>query len=151
MSVLDSLVYSDQCLDKPWGKYFVVAEESRRAFMDAFFPEEEEGNEVSTSMKILHILPRKQLSWQYHERRAEMWKVVQGKVGYKRSFLDSVPKETEHLSVEDDPVFIFPKERHRLIGLEEPCIVAETWVHVDEQDVSTEDDIVRLQDDFRRT
>lgn len=41
-------------------------------------------------------------------------------------------------------------ERHRLIGLDGWGIVAEIWQHTDPNNLSNEDDIVRLQDDFGR-
>ena len=40
-------------------------------------------------------------------------------------------------------------ERHRLIGLEDYGIVAEIWQHTDSVH-SDEEDIVRVQDDFKR-
>mgnify|MGYP001435745246 FL=1 len=42
------------------------------------------------------------------------------------------------------------QERHRLIGLEDIGIVAEIWQHIDIKNLSDEDDIVRLQDDYYR-
>ncbi len=41
-------------------------------------------------------------------------------------------------------------ERHRLVGLEGYGFVAEIWQHVDPENPSDEDDIVRLQDDYKR-
>jgi len=41
-------------------------------------------------------------------------------------------------------------ERHRLIGTNDWGIVAEIWMHSDENHPSDEDDIVRLQDDYSR-
>ena len=41
-------------------------------------------------------------------------------------------------------------ERHRLVGLSETGIVAELWQHLDPNNPSDEEDIVRLQDDFGR-
>ena len=41
-------------------------------------------------------------------------------------------------------------ERHRLVGLKEWGIIAEIWIHTDANHPSDENDIVRLQDDFKR-
>ena len=41
-------------------------------------------------------------------------------------------------------------ERHRLIGLDQYCLVAEIWQHTDKNNPSNEEDIVRVQDDFGR-
>ena len=42
------------------------------------------------------------------------------------------------------------KVRHRLIGLEDFGIVSDIWQHIDINNPSNEDDIVRLQDDYKR-
>jgi hypothetical protein len=42
-------------------------------------------------------------------------------------------------------------ERHRLIGLENWGVVAEFWQHTDPEHPSDEDDIVRVQDDYKRS
>jgi mannose-6-phosphate isomerase-like protein (cupin superfamily) len=62
-------------LNRPWGGFFVIAEEQAQAFSNQYF----EGLDVSTlkrggalSPKILVVAPNKRLSWQYHHRRAEI-------------------------------------------------------------------------------
>ena len=40
------------------------------------------------SPKILIVSPNSKLSWQYHHRRAEIWRVFKGKVGVSKSFDD---------------------------------------------------------------
>ena len=42
------------------------------------------------------------------------------------------------------------QERHRLIGLDNIGVVAEIWQHIDIDNPSDENDIVRLQDDYKR-
>ena len=44
------------------------------------------------SPKILIVKPNARLSWQYHHRRAEIWRVFKGKCGIIRSYTD---KENE--------------------------------------------------------
>jgi hypothetical protein len=41
-------------------------------------------------------------------------------------------------------------ERHRLIGLDDNCVVAEIWQQTDTICPSDEDYIIRVQDDFGR-
>ena len=41
-------------------------------------------------------------------------------------------------------------ERHRLVGLENWGVVAEFWQHTDPNHPSDEEDIVRVQDDYKR-
>jgi hypothetical protein len=50
-----------------------------------------------------------------------------------------------------DVVQFAPLERHRLIGrVAAYTLVAEIWQHSDSKNLSTEDDIVRLADDYSR-
>ena len=99
------------------------------------------------SPKILMIKPQVKLSWQYHNRRAEIWQVYQGKVGVVQSETDI---ETE-MKVYDvgSQLKLNQGVRHRLIGLDDYAVVAEIWQHTDKIP-SDEDDIIRVQDDFGR-
>jgi len=88
------------------------------------------------------------LSWQYHNRRAETWRIIKGSVGVVRSLDDTegavkVFKEGEIITLQQG-------ERHRLIGLDTWGIVAEFWQHTDPIEASNEEDIVRVQDDYNR-
>ncbi len=99
------------------------------------------------SPKILIVKPEARLSWQYHHRRAEIWQVYKGEVGIVRSDNDT---EGELIRFkEGEQVRLAQGERHRLIGLEDYGIVAEIWQHTDSIP-SDEEDIVRVQDDFKR-
>jgi len=51
---------------------------------------------------------------------------------------------------EADQIILQQGERHRLIGLDEYCLVAEIWQHMDADHPSDEEDIIRLQDAFGR-
>ncbi len=137
--------------DRPWGGFFVIAEEQAQVFSNQYF----KGLDVSTlkrggvlSPKILVVAPKKRLSWQYHYRRAEIWNVIQGQVGVKRS-TDDIEGELEILNV-GDTITLQQGERHRLIGLDDYSVIAEIWQHTDANHPSDEDDIVRVQDDFGR-
>jgi mannose-6-phosphate isomerase len=136
---------------RPWGGFFVITEEQAQAFANRYF----EGLEVSSlkisgklSPKILVVAPGKRLSWQYHHRRAEIWRVIQGQAGVKRSPNDT-EGELEILNV-GDTITLQQGERHRLIGLDEYAVIAEIWQHTDANHPSNEADIVRVQDDFGR-
>ena len=137
--------------NRPWGGFFVIAEKQAQAFANAYF----EGLDVSSlkisgqlSPKILVVEPGKRLSWQYHHRRAEIWRIIQGQAGVKRS-----PNDTEGaleiLNV-GDSITLQQGERHRLIGLDDYAVIAEIWQHTDANHPSDENDIVRVQDDFGR-
>ncbi|WP_310594327.1 phosphoheptose isomerase [Flavobacterium sp.] len=136
---------------RPWGGFFVIIEHQAQQFANQYF----EGLNVSSlkisgqlSPKILVVAPGKRLSWQYHYRRAEIWRVIKGQVGVKRS-KDDTEGELEILNV-GDTITLQQGERHRLIGLDDYAVIAEIWQHTDADHPSDEDDIVRVQDDFGR-
>lgn len=144
-----NIISSD--LTRPWGGFYVLDETQAQAFADTFF----DGLDVNTltiggklSPKLLLVAPQKRLSWQYHNRRAEIWKVVQGTVGVVRSDNDT---EGELLTyTEGQTIKLAQGERHRLVGLDAQAIIAEIWQHTDANHPSDEEDIVRVQDDFGR-
>jgi mannose-6-phosphate isomerase-like protein (cupin superfamily) len=137
--------------NRPWGGFFVIDENQAQQFANTYF----EGLDVSTlkisgklSPKILIVAPEQRLSWQYHNRRAEIWRVIQGQVGVKRS-----PNDTEGELVvlqTGETITLEQGERHRLIGLQDFAVIAEIWQHTDASHPSDEADIIRVQDDFGR-
>jgi len=150
---LRSLHFSTIAVDdnRPWGGFFVISEGDAQNFLDTFFPEIEEGDlseENKLSPKILIVGPGKRLSWQYHHRRSEIWKLIGGRAGVTTSDSDD-ENETTYLN-KGDIIRLKQGERHRLIGLDEWGIVAEIWQHTDPKNPSDENDIIRLQDDFGR-
>ena len=138
-------------LSRPWGGFFVLDENQAQAFADIYFQgtdAEELRKSGRLSPKILNGKARRRLSWQYHKRRAEIWRVVEGPVGIVRSATDD---EGELVRFEAGETIVLEKgERHRLIGLEGWGVVAEFWQHTDPDHPSDEDDIVRVQDDYAR-
>jgi mannose-6-phosphate isomerase-like protein (cupin superfamily) len=137
--------------ERPWGGFFVIEENQSEAFIKEFFFDVSQksfspGNKLSP--KILIVESGKRLSWQYHFRRAELWKVVNGVVGVATSGTD---EESEIKKHSPGSIITLKKgERHRLIGLDSWGIVAEIWQHSDNNYPSNEEDIVRLQDDYGR-
>ena len=92
--------------------------------------------------------PHKKLSWQYHFRRSELWKLIKGEAGIVRSETDEL-KDTQNMAI-NQLVELQTGERHRLVGLNEWGIVAEIWVHTNPSHLSDESDIVRVSDEFGR-
>jgi len=136
---------------RPWGGFFVIDESQAQQFVKQFFPEEDfEKLKISEKLspKILMVAPGKRLSWQYHHRRAELWKCIDGEVAVATSQTDK--EEYKHVLKVGDKIKLKQGERHRLIGLNRWGVVAEIWQHTDAANPSDEDDIVRLQDDFGR-
>lgn len=137
--------------NRPWGGFFVIEESQAQEFANRYF----DNIEISSlkiagklSPKLLIVAPQKRLSWQYHHRRAEIWRVIQGQVGVKTSINDK-EGEITILNV-GDIITLNQGERHRLIGLDNYAVIAEIWQHTDANQPSDEEDIVRLQDDFGR-
>ena len=141
---------TDQDLNRPWGAFFYIKESQAQAFSDHFFG----GIDVNTlkidgklSPKILMVKPNVKLSWQYHNRRAEIWQVYKGTVGVVQSPSDiespmEIYKPGNQITLEQGM-------RHRLVGLDCYGVVAEIWQHTDTVP-SDEEDIIRVQDDFGR-
>ncbi len=137
--------------ERPWGGFFVIDEKEAERFAKEFFREEDFSQlniSGKLSPKFLIVLPGVRLSWQYHHRRAEIWKCILGKAAVATSFTDK--EENSLLLNTGDIIKLQQLERHRLIGLEDWALIAEIWQHTDAQNPSDENDIVRLQDDFGR-
>ena len=137
--------------DRPWGGFYVIDEAQAAKFIQYFFPEEHLDTLKITnklSPKILIVGPNHRLSWQYHYRRAEIWKCIDGTIAVMTSNTDL--EDVRHVLKVGDIIKLKQGERHRLIGLDDWGIVAEIWQHTDELNPSDEDDIVRLQDDYSR-
>ena len=152
-ALLDSLNLKIVSEDKsrPWGGFYVIDESQAMQFAKEFFPEEDfETLKISDrlSPKLLMVAPHKRLSWQFHHRRAEIWKCIDGEVAVATS--DTDKEEQRHILKVGDKIKLRQGKRHRLIGLDGWGIVAEIWQHTDANNPSDEDDIVRLQDDFGR-
>ena len=138
-------------LSRPWGGFYVIDEAQAADFAKEFFPEEDfEKLKISErlSPKILMVAPHKRLSWQYHHRRAEILRCIDGEVAVATSHTDA--EEEKHVLKVGDKIKLAQGQRHRLIGLDGWGIVAEIWQHTDAANPSDENDIVRLQDDFGR-
>ena len=150
---LDSLGFRvvDKDFDRPWGGFFVIDESLAPKFTAHFFPEVKiDDLKISgkLSPKILMVEKSQRLSWQYHHRRAEIWKLVGGEAGVVISESDQQgPVKTLKIG---EIVRLKQGERHRLVGLKGWGMVSEIWQHTDPKNPSDENDIIRLQDDFGR-
>jgi mannose-6-phosphate isomerase-like protein (cupin superfamily) len=137
--------------NRPWGGFFVLDESQAQKFGQLYFPTVE----LSTlkisgklSPKILMVETDKRLSWQYHFRRSEIWKLVAGTAGVVTSDTDN-EGPVQKLKI-GEIIRLKQGQRHRLVGLNGWGMIAEIWQHTDASQPSDEDDIVRVQDDFGR-
>jgi mannose-6-phosphate isomerase len=139
---------------KPWGAYVRIDSAHADRFVEEFFagltPKEARlgMEDAELSPKILVVSPNQRLSWQYHDRRAERWVFLSDGV-YNKSLND---EQGEAVFARIGHAVQFDRgERHRLIGTDGAyTIVAEIWQHVDGGNLSDENDIVRLDDDYSR-
>ena len=141
---------TEKNFDKPWGAYFCVDEKQAQEFSDKFFDGIDVDNlkiENKLSPKILIVKPNMRLSWQYHNRRAEIWQVYKGHVGVVQSDTD-IEKELK-IYMPADQIKLRQGKRHRLVGLDDYGVIAEIWQHTDKIP-SNEEDIIRVQDDYGR-
>ena len=138
-------------LNRPWGGFFDIDEDGLKNFTDFYFSSLNTDKlkfSAKLSIKILVIASNKRLSWQYHHRRSEIWKVASGEIKVITSH-DDVERKEEILK-QGEEINISQGERHRIIGTDNYAVVAEIWIHTDKDNPSDEDDIVRVQDDFNR-
>ena len=108
--------------ERPWGRYEVL--------------EESPGYKV----KKLEVKPGARLSLQRHSRRSEHWVVVEG-------IADVVCGDRELQLNEGEHLLIPPQTIHRLGNSTERPL---SLIEVQLGDYLGEDDIVRLEDDYKR-
>jgi mannose-6-phosphate isomerase len=108
---------------RPWGRYDILYD----------------GDDCK--VKRITVKPGKRLSYQYHHKRDELWKVISG-VGCVT--LDGIDWPVQAGS----DVNILKGVRHRVenIGRDEPLV----FIEIQTGTYFGEDDIVRLEDDYGR-
>lgn len=140
--------------ERPWGAFFRLSNENADDFIKEFFPDLDPiearlgRDDVELSPKILLVAPGHRLSWQYHHRRAERWAFLTDGA-YHKSLDDDMGEVV--IAKAGESVQFEPRERHRLVG-REACysFIAEIWQHTDMTNPSSEEDNIRLSDDYGR-
>lgn len=136
---------------RPWGAFLRISDHSLPAFYKAYWqgievPEAEKN--LRLDPKLLLVAPQARLSLQYHHRRREHWRVLDGPVrivvGPNQDRLQEIVAQTGEV------IRIEVGYWHRLEGLDCWGRVAEIWEHADPDHPSDENDIVRVQDDYGR-
>ena len=112
-------IYSEK---RPWGEFFIIQET------------------ISYKIKRIEVNPGQRLSYQYHNKRSEVWIIIQGegtvllndnKINYSKGDTIEIPQGVKH-RIENN-------------GSEKTIFIeVQTGTYVGE------DDIVRLQDDYNR-
>ena len=138
---------------KPWGAYYRLADDCAPDFISEYFPGrnvQELGRGGSLSPKFLIFEPGKKLSLQYHERRAEIWRVISGTLLAAISETDEEGEWREYEAGEELSYGALARHRAGAPENGEWVVVAEIWQHTDSSKPTDESDIVRLADDFGR-
>lgn len=145
---------SDVDEHKPWGAYYRLADSCAEEFVTLYFPEksvQELGRGGSLSPKFLVFEPGKKLSLQYHNRRAEIWKVIEGQLTAAVSNDDNEGEWKTYTPGEELSYGALARHRAGAPVGGEWVVVAEVWQHTDLAHPTDEHDIVRLADDFGRS
>lgn len=148
-----NLTISETDLSRPWGGYLRISDTSISTFLANFFADfqlPDWTKSLRMDPKILIIKPSTRLSWQYHDRRGEIWNVIEGPVGVMTSTTDTQPSEP-NIFQKGNVIEISQGTRHRLIGLDNWGIVAEIWISTNPSIPTDESDNHRLADDYGRS
>jgi mannose-6-phosphate isomerase-like protein (cupin superfamily) len=146
-------VLADVDEHKPWGAYYRLADDCAEQFVAEYFPGrtvDELGQGGSLSPKFLIFEPGKKLSLQYHNRRAEIWRVIEGDLTAAVSDTDDEGEWISYKAGEELSYGALARHRAGAPAGGEWVIIAEIWQHTDLENPTDEDDIVRLADDFGR-
>ncbi|MBS1962197.1 MAG: mannose-1-phosphate guanylyltransferase/mannose-6-phosphate isomerase [Bdellovibrionales bacterium] len=108
---------------RPWGDFEILRD------TDAF------------KSKVIHVLPGQRLSYQSHAKRAEHWIIIRGQAEVTLNDQVLRPKPGEH-------IFIPQGAKHRMSN---PGTEPVEFVEVQVGTYFGEDDIVRYQDDYKRS
>ena len=106
--------------ERPWGKYFVLQDEP------------------NFKLKRIEVLPNQRLSYQYHHHRQEFWTIVEGEAVV---VLDG----EENFLQYGQSIFIAQGAKHRIENRSDKVLV---FVEVQTGTYFSEDDIVRIEDDY---
>jgi len=115
----DNYLYME---NRPWGAFFVIAEDSLY------------------KIKRIEVNPGERLSYQYHNKRSEVWTIIQG-----RAIITLNDKYQDYS--EGDTILIPQGVKHRI---ENNGTEKTVFIEIQTGSYFGEDDIVRLEDDYNR-
>jgi mannose-6-phosphate isomerase len=92
----------------------------------------------SCTVKLIYVNANSRLSLQYHKKRSEFWKVIEGTA--------MVEIDEKRIVLGEGETITIPRQaKHRVLALGSECIILEiSYGKFDEND------IVRLEDDYQR-
>ena len=107
---------------RPWGKYFVIDETS------------------NYKIKKIEVEVGQRLSYQYHNKRSEAWTIISG---LALITLDGIEKKFN----KGETVIIPVGVKHRVKNIGKVKLI---FIEVQTGEYFGEDDIVRIEDDYKR-
>lgn len=107
---------------RPWGRYEVLLEEE------------------TYKVKRIIVKPKQRLSLQYHNKRSEVWIIVQG-----TALVTCGDKEIK--SIKGEYISIPRQTKHRIENIGSDEVI---FIEVQNGSYLGEDDIVRIEDDYNR-
>ena len=108
--------------ERPWGRYFVLQDEA------------------NYKLKRIEVEPGQRLSYQYHNKRSEIWIIIEG------SALVTIDNKSNEYSA-GETVVIPLKAKHRVENKSNSLLV---FIEVQTGSYFGEDDIIRINDDYGR-
>ncbi len=108
--------------DRPWGTFYVLKDEK------------------NFKVKLIKVKPGERLSLQYHQKRSESWTIVEG------SGIMTIDSRDFEISY-GDSVKINLLEQHRIFNNGNSDL---TFIEVQTGTYFGEDDIIRVEDDYKR-
>ncbi|MCK4979043.1 MAG: phosphomannose isomerase type II C-terminal cupin domain [Candidatus Delongbacteria bacterium] len=108
--------------ERPWGSFTIL-----------------EDTENYKTKRII-VKPDQRLSYQSHEKRDELWIIVEGKA---KVTLDGV----DHILSYGENIVILKQQKHRIENIGEGNV---TFIEIQTGTYFGEDDIVRYDDDYKR-
>ncbi|MDR2205964.1 MAG: phosphomannose isomerase type II C-terminal cupin domain [Flavobacteriaceae bacterium] len=108
--------------ERPWGKYDVLADNP------------------NYKLKRIEVNPGQKLSYQYHHKRQEQWTIVEGEASV-------VLDDNEIRLSYGESIFIPIGAKHRIMNLTDKPLV---FIEIQTGMYFGEDDIVRLEDEYKR-
>ena len=108
--------------ERPWGRFFVLH------------------NEPKYKLKRIEVDPGGRLSYQYHNKRSEVWTIVEG--------VGTITLEGKVKEYSSGQTILIPQGvKHRIENKSAEKVV---FIEVQTGSYFGEDDIVRIEDDYNR-
>ena len=108
--------------ERPWGSFTIL-----------------EDTETYKTKRII-VKAKQRLSYQSHEKRDELWIIVEGKA---KVTLDGV----DHILSYGENIVILKQQKHRIENIGDTDV---TFIEIQTGTYFGEDDIVRYDDDYKR-